>query len=291
MKNVLKLIDAGLFSALVLSAVSCASVSPANSGEALHPLGAKIEYYGKQPLLNPRLSSGTLPSSIDFSVSMPPIGDQETQGSCVAWAVAYYLLTYTESVINSGWNPTNSMEEFSPSWVYNQLDCGIDNGIYLSDAFSLIMLKGCDTLADFPYNQYDYTNQPGALSYRNAAKYSTPGWGYVNLDAGSIKQFLASGKLVTLLILVFTPDFDALSTNGIYDTTNAFTNYQPYNWYNNGSSAYRGGHAICLVGYDDSKQAFKFINSWGPGWGESGYGWITYAFLNSVIIEALAFDY
>lgn len=34
------------------------------------------------------------------------------------------------------------------------------------------------------------------------------------------------------------------------------------------------GHSICLVGYDENKKAFKFINSWGPTWGFSGYGWI-----------------
>ena len=45
-----------------------------------------------------------------------------------------------------------------------------------------------------------------------------------------------------------------------------------------------GGHAMTLVGYDDSKRspngdvgAFKLINSWGTSWGERGYGWISYS--------------
>jgi len=37
-----------------------------------------------------------------------------------------------------------------------------------------------------------------------------------------------------------------------------------------------GGHAVAIVGYDDSKQAFKIANSWGTGWGVNGYGWISY---------------
>lgn len=37
-----------------------------------------------------------------------------------------------------------------------------------------------------------------------------------------------------------------------------------------------GWHAICLVGFDDSRQAFKFINSWGFLWGLGGYGYISY---------------
>lgn len=39
------------------------------------------------------------------------------------------------------------------------------------------------------------------------------------------------------------------------------------------------GHAICLCGYDDSKGAFKFKNSWDIGWGDKGYAWVSYDFL------------
>jgi len=32
-----------------------------------------------------------------------------------------------------------------------------------------------------------------------------------------------------------------------------------------------GGHAVCVVGYDDKTQRFRLRNSWGPGWGQKGY--------------------
>lgn len=35
-------------------------------------------------------------------------------------------------------------------------------------------------------------------------------------------------------------------------------------------------HSVTLTGYDDSKQRLKFINSWGLGWGDEGYGYISY---------------
>jgi inhibitor of cysteine peptidase len=35
-------------------------------------------------------------------------------------------------------------------------------------------------------------------------------------------------------------------------------------------------HAIVLVGWDDSKGAWRLRNSWGTGWGEDGYMWIVY---------------
>ena len=38
------------------------------------------------------------------------------------------------------------------------------------------------------------------------------------------------------------------------------------------------GHALCVVGYDDSKfgGAFEVMNSWGSEWGNDGFMWIRY---------------
>lgn len=47
-----------------------------------------------------------------------------------------------------------------------------------------------------------------------------------------------------------------------------------------------GGHAVCVVGYDDTKTwrghagFFEVRNSWGPDWGDEGYCWIPYDFFN-----------
>jgi cathepsin L len=37
-----------------------------------------------------------------------------------------------------------------------------------------------------------------------------------------------------------------------------------------------GGHAVVIVGWDDSKGAWRMKNSWGADWGEDGYAWIAY---------------
>ena len=44
----------------------------------------------------------------------------------------------------------------------------------------------------------------------------------------------------------------------------------------NTASGVAGGHCIVIVGYDDAKQAWLVRNSWGTGWGMSGYCWFAY---------------
>jgi hypothetical protein len=47
-----------------------------------------------------------------------------------------------------------------------------------------------------------------------------------------------------------------------------------------------GGHAICAVGYNDDTKLIKFKNSWGKEWGENGYGYITYDYINDFMWDA-----
>jgi hypothetical protein len=49
-------------------------------------------------------------------------------------------------------------------------------------------------------------------------------------------------------------------------------------------------HLMTLVGYDERRQAFRLINSWGKGWGDHGYAWIGYDLLRSRITGAYVLD-
>jgi hypothetical protein len=49
-----------------------------------------------------------------------------------------------------------------------------------------------------------------------------------------------------------------------------------------------GGHAMCVIGYDDYLEggAFQIMNSWGKEWGENGIGWVRYKDFDYFVKEA-----
>jgi C1A family cysteine protease len=42
-----------------------------------------------------------------------------------------------------------------------------------------------------------------------------------------------------------------------------------------------GGHAVLIVGYDDAKQSFIVMNSWGSSWGDKGYFYLPYTYVTN----------
>jgi hypothetical protein len=226
------------------------------------------------PQIRHELSVVAVPSVADFSAKMPAVGYQGQEGSCVGWATAYAMRGYEarqdvwSSIAPQSTDPTVN---FSPAFVYNQLDHGKDTGITIPAALSLLQQKGAATLADMPYIAGQFTAQPSAAAMADAAHYRLASFGAIGpSDLPSMKVQLAQGIPVMLAIKVYR-NFYALGPNQVYTGT---------------SGAYEGGHAVSAVGYDDTKQAVKFINSWGTSWGTAGYGWISYAALRQITVEA-----
>lgn len=254
----------------------------------LHPTGALME--NEMPAFvtaAPVLTDVYLPDKIDFSYYYPIVGNQGSLGSCVAFATGYAALTYKKAYEVSFFGHYNNIgyfendnNVFSPSYIYNQIH--VDNsagggGAYVSHAFNLLREQGCATLADMPYvgTSYNYTTQPNTSQITSAAKNKIYNWEY--LPSGNIEQMkirLVEKCPIVITIPVF-PDFDQISENNeVYDVINGTD---------------RGLHALCLVGYDDEKQAFKFINSWGADWGLEGYGWISYDIIRNLYVTPYSF--
>jgi len=238
--------------------------------------------YDTLPIMPPP-GMGSLPSSVDLSPSMPPVGDQGLQGSGVGWAVGYALKSYQEQ-IERRWGSASFSHQFSPAYIYNQIkspgmfstahESGTcDQGAAIDDALELLRTKGCATLATMPYDVGDCSETPSGPADTEAGNYRIRSWSRVDFaSTDAVKRHLAGGYPVVIGFRVYK-DFFYLSPTEIYS---------------HASGAFAGDHAACVVGYDDAKSAFKILNSWGRGWSDNGYGWISYGFLPIVCREAYA---
>ena len=194
----------------------------------------------------------------------PVSGNQLTQGSCVGWALGYSamgILTYPKTLC---WNSAKR----SPNYVYNQIkiNSSCSSGSYMVTGLNLLKNKGDCSWNLMPYNNSDCSTQPNATQDNDAAQNKAINWTtLLRNDSNGIKDALDLGFPVVVGFQVTTA-FDSMWNSGGNWTTNSGTS--------------RGGHAVCIVGYDETKQMFKVQNQWGSG-GSNGFFWVTYNLVNN----------
>ncbi|MEW5747317.1 MAG: C1 family peptidase [Candidatus Thermoplasmatota archaeon] len=223
-----------------------------------------------------------LPGSFDLSSDpeFPAVGDQGAQGSCAAWAATYYSYGYMEAV-DSAWTEAsagNASQLLSPAWTYNMVNGGMEKGSWMDTNMFVIRDWGVPTLAAMPYDDGDFTSWGSPEAFREAPLHRAAEAGYLEYSAsttvGAIKALVAAGTPVSFAMDAneFVPGF----SDGNYILSSAEYSSLDLN------------HAQTVVGFDDSLTddsdagAFRVVNSWGDGWGDSGYYWFTYAALEEL---------
>jgi len=230
-------------------------------------------------LANPfETNVSNLPSSIDLSQYLPPIGDQGQFGTCVAWATAYNCKTALEA-IKFELTPTQLASagyQMSAKYLFTALsddkkgtDC---NGSDFTPALDVMLNKGVATKAVVPY-----TNMGNCASNlvenswnEDAAKHKIKYYRRIDDNVITVKQALA-GKLPVIMGAKLDDSFMSWNSNTVYQNATSTTQV--------GIHAY---HALCIVGYDDNKGprgAFKVVNSWSDQWGSNGFIWVDYYFM------------
>ena len=205
-----------------------------------------------------------LPAKFSVKDKVGKIKSQNGSSSCSSQATSYYaeVLNFIE---------TGVKEQLSPKFLYPFV-CFPNEGSYIKDNLSRVCNAGIALESDVP--SYENGKPPSekfmttkpeitqevagrAMTYW-ARKYVT--WN--NTNVGLYKKAIVQGNGCIIA---------SWGNNIIWQTGDiqlpSFREQMA--WL----------HAIYLVGYDDEKKAFEFVNSWGENWGYKGFGWLPYEYV------------
>ncbi|MEN9406314.1 MAG: hypothetical protein RLZ12_598 [Bacillota bacterium] len=209
----------------------------------------------------------TLPLKVDLRTTyQTEIYDQGNLGSCTANAVAalyntlrliqglepyppsrlfiYYNTRVIQNTVkyDSGASIRNTMKAASQPFVRCRKNCP----------------RGCPAEVLWPYDITKYKRKPSAVAYANGKDHYLITYERVNQNLLAIKTALAANKPIVLGFAVYS-SFLTIGSDGIMPIPNIDT------------ETLLGGHAVLIVGYDDTMRSFIMQNSWGTSFGDQGY--------------------
>lgn len=198
------------------------------------------------------------PSAFDWrnvngSNYVTSIKNQGGCGSCVAFC--------TCSVIESGvriklQNPGYAID-LSEAFLFNCGGGSCQNGWGLTSGLDFAKSTGVADEACMPYQATQMNCNSRCSDWQNRLTKVASYTNHSSMDAR--KNAIATVGPVLAGMAVYN-DFFAYKS-GVYVKAN---------------DTLAGYHCICVVGYDDAQQCWIIKNSWGTGWGESGFGRIRY---------------
>jgi C1A family cysteine protease len=151
---------------------------------------------------------------------------------------------------------------FSPEYLYNNIKPAsyCSGGTAMIENYNYLVNNGIVLFSEVPYS---WSNGCDTI-VSSAPKQKISSYQFISpSDRAAMKQAIYDKHP---LGFVFTADRDWYYGDGSAN----------YVWKGPYSTEIYGGHGTTVVGWDDSKNAWLTINSFGPTWGDAGYRWIDY---------------
>lgn len=234
----------------------------------------KISRYGWTPDLPdqrdlvyaaPRTVLRKLPSKIDLRKKCPPVYDQGDLGSCTANAIgaAFEFELLRQSAIN-----------FMPSRLfiyYNERvlehTVNTDSGAQIRDGMKCVNKQGICPETMWPYHINQFAQKPSNECYNIALEHQVLSYHRIMRSLTQMKGCLADGYPFVIGFTVYESfESEAVAKNGKLNMPKK-------------NEQVMGGHAVLIVGYDETSSRFIARNSWSDKWGQKGYFTMPYDYL------------
>jgi C1A family cysteine protease len=206
-----------------------------------------------------------LPPRADLTSKMPVVYDQGQIGSCTANAIAAAVQFDRIRQGSEGFVPSRLFVYYNERVMEHTTHS--DAGAMIRDGIKSVAKQGDCRETTWPYAQSNLFKKPSVKAYKEALLYQALEYQRVDRTLGQMKGCLAEGFPFVFGITVYTGFMSGTTAkNGAVGMPQK-------------GETVEGGHAMLMIGYDDTAKRFIFRNSWGTGWGKKGYGTIPYAYL------------
>lgn len=217
------------------------------------------------------LMSSILPTFIipqQFEVKdITPVRDQAQEGACVGFACAVGMKEWQEKKEHHkfiGLSPRYLYEKAKAADPFpdNAPRCGGGDGTSIRTAMDILKKEG---VCEESFWRYEACNPgtPQSGADANASEYKIKAYARLDTLEAMKRSLVVNGPFV-IGVTVY---------DNWRDAEVARTGKIPMP-----SGGVLGGHALCVVGYDDNTQMFRFKNSWTDNWGDRGFGYLPYQY-------------
>jgi hypothetical protein len=241
------------------------------------------DLYNSLPLKAKVSSRNILPPRISLEKHCPTPGDQGEYMTCAAWSSAYHFRTIIEAK-QRGLTDKSEIDKlvFSPTWVYEILKPEGDDscGEGLATARSLMVFKelGVPSYKTLPFTcmagdqQTRFSKLDPMMEEATKAKIRDLQILFLAKEGIDPKEKIKAIKKV------LAEGYPVLVSHTLYDSFHTSKDVWHTQPGEATASESHGSHAMVIVGYDDDKHggAFRYLNSWGPNWGDGGFVWVPY---------------
>ena len=206
-----------------------------------------------------------LPPKADLRRRCPPVYNQGALGSCTANAIAAAIEFERMKQKLNDFVPSRLFIYYNERVIENSVKS--DSGAQLRDGIKTVASIGACPEPEWPYVIAKFATKPPQRAYNDAQLDRAVQYQSIVQDLSQMKGCLASGYPFVFGFTVY----QSFETPAV-----ARSGHAPMpGW----GERPIGGHAVMAVGYDDSAQWFLVRNSWGKGWGMSGYFTLPYSYL------------
>lgn len=197
-----------------------------------------------------------LPSAYSIKDRMPHVYHQH-YGNCTSNAVlgCDHFIYHTDA-----WDPSTTFTYYNQKLREHEKVMK-DDGSSIEEALKVVKKYGACKSALWP-NDAPFNKKPSKEAYADGLKGKEIKSWYEVKNLKQVKQALVAGHPVAAAFAWAFKFIDAayvLNTPTKKEADNA-----------------PSGHAVVIVGYNDTEKLIEIRNSWSDQWGNNGYGYMTY---------------